>query len=184
MKTFISILRGINVSGHNLIKMDDLRKMYGSLKFRNIETYIQSGNVIFQSEADSRELEKKISGKLLQDFSIQVPVLVMELNELNKVAQNNPFMNKRKEDIKTLHVTFLSDPPKKEDLSVIQKNQYAPDEFMASGKILYLFCPGGYGNTRLSNTFFEKKLKVIATTRNWKTVLQLMNIAKRIDDAA
>lgn len=180
MKTYISILRGINVSGHNLIKMDALREMYGGMRFKNIETYIQSGNVVFQSNtSDVHELEEKISSKLLRTFSTQVPVLVLELDELKKVVKNNPYVNRRKEDPKALHVTFLSEAPKREALAAIQEHAFAPDEFSAFGQTVYLFSPKGYGNTKLTNTFFEKKLKVIATTRNWKTVLELMNMTER-----
>lgn len=181
MKTYISILRGINVSGHNLIKMDALRDLYAALKFKNIETYIQSGNVVFQSRTtDVHELEKKISALLLRQFSAQVPVLVLELDELRKVVKRNPFVNNRKEDPKALLVTFLSDVPKKEDLTSIEGKAAMPDEFIVSHRAVYLFCPKGYGNTKLTNTFFEKKLKVVATARNWNTVLELVKMAERI----
>jgi uncharacterized protein (DUF1697 family) len=178
MKTFISILRGINVSGNNMIKMDALHELYGELKFTNIETYIQSGNVVFQSRAsDGQELARQISKKLLQKLSATVPVLVLEPNEFKILAKNNPFI-KRKEDTRFLHVTFLSEAPKKEDVGAIQKNLYGPDEFEVSGKAVYLFCPGGYGKTKLNNTFFEKKLKVTATTRNLNTVLKLLEMTE------
>jgi uncharacterized protein (DUF1697 family) len=160
--------------------MNALREVYAALNFKNIETYIQSGNVVFQSGAsDVHELENKISKKLLKIFSAQIPVLVLELGELKKIVKNNPFVNKRTEDPKALLVTFLSDAPNKEDLTSIQDKTYAPDEFIVSGKTVYLFCPKGYGNTKLTNTFFEKKLKVMATARNWKTVLELVNMAER-----
>ncbi len=185
MKTFICLLRGINVSGHNIIKMDALRGMYEALAFKNVQTYIQSGNVIFKSDqTDCSQIENKISKKLLQEFSIQVPVMVKELAELKAVAKNSPFANKRKEDPKSLHVTFLSNEPDKGAISALKGGVYTPDEFILSGKTVYLFCPEGYGNTKLTNTFFEKKLKVVATTRNWKTVHELINIAQRITDGS
>lgn len=179
MKTFISILRGINVSGHNMIKMDVLRELYSELKFTNVETYIQSGNVAFESmTTDGEELARQISKKLLLKLSATVLVLVLEPNELKIIAKNNPFI-KRKEDPRFLHVTFLSEAPKKEDLGAIQKERFGQDEFEVSGKAVYLFCPGGYGKTKLNNAFFEKKLKVKATTRNWNTVLKLLEMAEK-----
>ncbi len=179
MKTFISILRGINVSGHNMIKMDALRELYGELKFTSIETYIQSGNVVFQSKSsDGQEIARLISKKLQLKFSATIPVLVLEPNELKIIAKHNPFI-KRKADTRFLHVTFLSEVPGKEYLGAIQESLYGPDEFYVSGKAVYLFCPAGYGKTKLNNTFFEKKLKVTATTRNWNTVMELLKMAEK-----
>jgi uncharacterized protein (DUF1697 family) len=181
MVTYLSILRGINVSGHKLIKMEALRKLFEDLGFKNVQTYIQSGNVVFQSKkAKQSDLEKKIVKKIEEEFGFEVPVLVKEANELSVVLKNNPFLNQRKEDITKLHVTFLSEEPDQAAIVKIKEGNYAADEFIVSGKIIYLFCPGGYGNTKLSNNFFENKLKVIATTRNWKTVNELISMANKI----
>ena len=181
MSTYISILRGINVSGHKMIKMEALRKLFGDLNFKNTQTYIQSGNVIFQDKNTKCEiLEKKIAKGIKDEFGFDVPVLVKEVEEVKSVLKNNPFVNKRKEDITRLHVTFLSHEPDKAIIEKIGEGQYASDEFIVFGKAIYLFCPNGYGNTKLSNNFFENKLKVIATTRNWKTVNELVTIAEKI----
>ncbi len=181
MTTYISILRGINVSGHKMIKMDALRQMYAELNFKNIQTYIQSGNVIFQGKkSKTQDLEKKIVSKISDNFGFDVPVLVREQIEVKEILENNPFVNKRNEDISHLHVTFLSSEPLKDNIDKIQSGQYATDEFILTGKIIYLFCPNGYGNTKLINSFFENKLKVVATTRNWKTTNELNNIAEKI----
>lgn len=175
MKTYIAILRGINVSGHKMIKMEALRKMFEELNFKSVKTYIQSGNVVFQSkEINSDKIEKKIAKKIKEEFSIEVPVMVKELDELKTVLKNNPFVNKRKENITKLHITFLNREPEKAAIDKIKEGQYIPDEFILAGKTVYLFCPNGYGNTKLNNNFFENKLKVVATTRNWKTVNELV----------
>lgn len=182
MKTFIALLRGINVSGHKMIKMEDLRKMCASLKFVNARTYIQSGNIVFQvKQATVSDLEKKISKGIKKDFGFEVPVLVLELLELKKVLKGNPFVNKRKEDISRLHVTFLGDEPGKENLLKIKDGNYGEDEFIVAGKIIYLFCPNSYGNSKLNNNFFENKLKTTATTRNWKTLNELVKMAEIAD---
>ena len=179
MNTYITILRGINVSGHKLIKMDALRTLFEEMGFKNIRTYIQSGNVVFQSKkAKLQDLEKKIARGILETFGFEVPVLVKEADELIAVLKNNVFINKRKEDITKLHVTFLSAEPEQAAIAKIKEGNYAADEFIVQGKHVYLFCPDGYGNTKLSNTFFENKLKVTATTRNWKTLCELVDMAE------
>ncbi len=181
MNTYIAILRGINVSGHKMIKMETLRAMFERLNFKNTKTYIQSGNVVFQSkEININKLEQKIVKEIQKEFGFEVPVIVKELDEIKIVLENNPFVNKRKEDITKLHVTFLSAEPAKDSIEKIKDMNYMPDEFILTGKAIYLFCPNGYGNTKLNNNFFENKLKVAATTRNWKTVNELVSIGKAI----
>lgn len=181
MSTYISILRGINVSGQKMIKMEALRKMLADLGFKNVQTYIQSGNIIFQEKKTKLEtLEKKIAKGIKDEFGFDVPVLVLEVEEVKEVLKNNPFVNKRKEDVTKLHVTFLSQEPEKTHHEKIKDGTYASDEFILDGKTIYVFCPNGYGNTKLSNNFFENKLKVTATTRNWKTVNELVTLAEKI----
>jgi len=181
MTTFISILRGINVSGHNPIKMDALRQLYAGLHYSDVQTYIQSGNVIFRSaESDTRLLEKTIAAQILQTNGFRVPVLMLTLEELKSALENNPFMKDSAKDPAFMHLTFLSDNP---DVFLSEKipiENYLPDEFLISGKTIYLYCPNGYGNTKLSNTFFESKLKLTATTRNLRTAKELLALAEKI----
>ena len=180
MTTYISILRGINVSGQRLIKMEALRKLYMDSGFQHVQTYIQSGNVIFQyKESDLHHLENKITQMISVTFSFEVPVLVMNINELRSVLENNPYTKDKAKDPAFFHITFLSAEPAQERLDKIKKEQYYPDEFECSGKAIYLYCPNGYGKTKLTNNFFESKLKVIATARNWKTSLELLNLAEK-----
>jgi amidase len=179
MQTYISILRGINVSGHKLIKMKALQEMYEGLGFTNVRTYIQSGNVVFDYQlSETAQLEKMISAGILKHFDFDVPVIVMAKDELKSISEKNSFISGRGEDIAKLHVTFLSLEPPDDLKESMNNNDCLPDEFYISGKAAYLFCPNGYGNTKLSNNFFEKKLKVQATTRNWKTILELLKICE------
>ena len=178
METYIAILRGINVSGHKMIKMDELRRLFESLKFKNVRTYIQSGNVIFSAKkTPESNLQKVIEKKILKSFGFEVPVIVKDKDEVEHVLKNNPYVNTRKEDVNRLHVTFLAEEPDQENIDKIVKLNYPPDEFIIFGKAVYLFCPDSYGNSKLVNSFFETKLKVAATTRNWKTVNELLRIA-------
>lgn len=178
MKTYISILRGINVSGQKLIKMADLRLMFESLNLCNVRTYIQSGNVIFEtSQAECRELAKTISAAILKTFGFEVPVIVLEQETLTAISEHNSFVNNRGVDIAKLHVTFLSGEPQGSLKETIDPDGYLPDEFYIEGPAVFLHCPNGYGNTKLNNNFFEKKLKLQATTRNWRTLLELVKLS-------
>jgi uncharacterized protein (DUF1697 family) len=180
MQTYISMLRGINVSGHKMIKMEALRNLYTQLDFKNVQTYIQSGNVTFQtSESKPQDLQQKIANKVLEEFGFIVPVMVKLKSAFIKVIDENPFQN---EDLSKLHVTFLSEIPKNENVLKIASTDYAPDKIAILENSVYIICPNGYGNTKLNNTFLEKKLKVIATTRNWKTINELFNIADKISN--
>lgn len=179
METYISILRGINVSGHRIIKMEKLRELYADLGFKNVKTYIQSGNVVFQAKGKSNdELSLKIEKSIKENLGFEVPVIVIELKELKQILKSNPFLKDKTKDISFLHITFLSGNSNQEDLDKIINVKYEQDEFNSIKKAVYLYCPNGSGNSKLTNTFFENKLKVNATTRNWKTALELLNIAQ------
>ena len=178
MQTYISLLRGINVSGKNMIKMDALRNMYESIGLLNSQTYIQSGNIVFKCKSTKKELlEQKISDAIKTYFGFDVPVIVKDIKDFEKIIAENPFLNGRNEDISKLHVTFLSGNPDAAKVDLISQGSYDQDEYVFKGNIVYLFCPGGYGKTKLSNNFFESKLKIKASTRNWKTTLELLAIA-------
>jgi uncharacterized protein (DUF1697 family) len=179
MTTYISMLRGINVGRNKRVKMVDLKLLYKSLDLKDIKTYIQSGNIIFKSRnPDSKDLSNKIKVKIREVFGFDVTVIIRTEKEYKKVIEDNPF---KEEDKKQLYVTFLSKIPSKnliEDINVDlgYKTQYNLDKYVISRKEIYLYLPDGYGNTKLNNTFFEKKLKVSSTTRNWKTVTKLFDL--------
>ncbi len=178
---YISIIRGINVSGKNSIKMDALRKMYENMGFHDVTTYIQSGNVIFRGkEFELNEIESLISQQIFKDFGFDVPIIVLSVNNLRQIINNNPFINDDKKDISYLHVTFLASNPDYFDKQLIECKKQNGEEIIFSEKAIYLYCPNGYGRTKLTNNFLENKLKVITTTRNWKTTILLLKIAEQI----
>jgi uncharacterized protein (DUF1697 family) len=179
MKTYIAMLRGINVSGKNLIKMNDLREIFAKLGLTNVSTYIQSGNVIFTSpETATEELAQNIAAKITAGFGFNVPVIVLNAVEFENIYENNP-LNDGIREPGFLHITFLSATPAGFDIKAIEQKKQKGEEIAISGNACYLFCPNGYGNTKLTNTFLESKLKVTATTRNWKTVNELLRIAQK-----
>lgn len=176
-QTYISMLRGINVGGHRKVKMDDLKILYENLQLKNVTTYIQSGNVVFQSNIQScKALADLISKQIYQQFQLDVPVIVKNIEEFNDVYENNPFVTQNR-DAEKLYIIFLSENINE---SVVEEiNKYAGDDsFIIYKSAIYLFYTNGYGKTKLTNTFFEKKLKIIATTRGWTTVSKLREIAK------
>lgn len=195
MKTYISILRGINVSGQKKILMADLKKLYESLGFINVQTYIQSGNIIFDyqnkknnnnnNEITLAEIQQNISlqiaDKIAEQYDFQVPVIIRNVEEMESCIKNNPFVGKYA-DLDKFHVSFLSQIPTESNIDKLndkaKEGYFGDDEYLILGKEVYLYCPNGYGITKLSNNFLENKLKVIATTRNWKTVNELLRIAK------
>ena len=167
------------MSGSNMIKMPVLVKVFENAGFESVQTYIQSGNVLFRHpESPCESLAENIGNAISKELNFKVPIIVMEAAELLKIQQNNPFLNERNEDISTLHVTFLSEKPDLEKWHKIDQDKYLPDKFIYAEKAIYLFCPSGYGKTKLHNNFFESKLKVTATTRNWKTVSELVRLAE------
>lgn len=179
MKTYISILRGINVSGKNLIKMNALKEMYDEMGFHHVTTFIQSGNVVFQcAETDPAELEQSISEEITKRFTLHVPVLVREYSELKTILEENPFFGKENGSLDFLHITLLSELPQPHLIQKIDHLSYLPDEFVIKERAVYLKCPNGYGRTKLNNNFFENKLKVNATTRNLKTLTELLKISE------
>ncbi|MGL5892317.1 MAG: DUF1697 domain-containing protein [Bacteroidia bacterium] len=180
MNIYIAILRGINVSGKRILKMDALKQMLNELGFENVQTYIQSGNIVFKAKKISNKLlEAKIASEIEKQFGYDVPTLVLTINELKFVIDNNPFVTNKLIDPAHLHITFLNEEPQKELTDKILPSGYLPDQFNIISKAVYLYCPNGYGSTKLSNTFLENKLKVNATTRNWKTVNELLSIAEK-----
>lgn len=181
MITYISLLRGINVSGKNSIKMDALKKAFEEAGFYNVTTYIQSGNIIFNSnETNSKSLEQLIFNIILNKFGFNVPVTILTIDELEQSLNKNPFSNNS--DEKFIHFTFLKDLPTISYEKEINNKKALNEEIKIINKTIYLYCPDGYGKTKLTNNYLEKVLKVSATTRNLKTTNQLLTIAKEINN--
>lgn len=175
MKTYISILRGINVSGQKKIIMADLKLLYEDLGFLDVITYIQSGNVVFKTnlKTTTTKLAKLIEDKIKGKYGFEVPVIIRTQNELQNIIEINPFKN---DEIDGLYVTFLSNQPNANQLEKLENVNFLPDKFELIDKEVYLSVVS-YGNTKLSNNFFESKLKVTATTRNLKTIIKLIELS-------
>jgi uncharacterized protein (DUF1697 family) len=179
MQTYIAILRGINVSGKNKIAMKDLKAALDGAGYQNVETYIQSGNVVFgYKQTSEKTLAAQITQLIKTAFGLDVPVLVRTATDIQQTYANNPFLKQKGIDTDKLHITFLADIPAEENIAKTNTYSYPPDEFIISGNNVYVHCPDTYGNSKITNNFFENKLKVPATTRNLKTVAKLIEMGQ------
>lgn len=175
METYIAILRGINIGGHRRVAMKALKELFESLGFRDVMTYVQSGNVVFRSpENKPAELFSEMINEAIRgQFGFNVPVICRTKGAWNETIHNSPFLQVPGHDPSFLHVTFLERTPAENVAAAFTDLDFSPEKFFIRGKDVYLYCPNGYGNAKLNNTFIEGRLGVAATTRNWKTVLTL-----------
>jgi len=180
MSTYIALLRGINVSGQKKILMADLKALFESHGFKNVKTYIQSGNIIFDTfkDVEKIELAKAIENGIENEYNFKVPVIVKNANELQMVINNNPLLTEVELDAKKVAVAFLDQTPAPENLQQLKAIDFSPDRFIVDGKYIYLNCPEGFGRTKITNSFLERKLNVIATSRNWRTITKLVEMAR------
>lgn len=172
---YIALLRGINVSGQKKIKMEDLRKLCEAIGFQHVQTYIQSGNIIFESpESEAPHLAYQLSEAIREKYDFEVTVIVRTPAELEDVLAKSPYSDSPTD--KTYYV-LLEAEPSSEKWAKLDANAYLPDTFAYVGKVIYLHVVS-YGNTKLSNNFFEAKLKLSATTRNHNTIQKLIEMCR------
>lgn len=178
MPVFVALLRGINVGGHARVAMPALREWLEALGYEHVRTYLQSGNVVFStSERSASRISKSISDAIEKELDLTVPVLIRSSDEMERVLSGNPFINDKREAAH-LHVTFLAEKPSADRASAFRAPEGQTDELVLIDQEVYLHCPGGYGKTKLNNTFIERRLAVTATTRNWKSVTRLAEMTR------
>lgn len=174
MITHLALLRGINVSGHNMIKMEALKTVLEAAGFQNVRTYIQSGNVFVDTdEANAAAVGFKIKKELFKNFGHEVPVVVIAKSDLDECLNNNPFLKEKEVDTKKLYVAFVSTTLKDTSINDLKISQFKPDEARIDGNKIFIKYAVGAGKTRFDQKYIEKKLNVVATIRNWNTVLIL-----------
>ncbi len=177
MTSYLALLRGVNVSGRNSIRMPALRDSLSHLGFPDVQTYLQSGNVVFHTaKTDEALLAAKIKTAIAEDFGHEVPVLVMSMKDLGQIANSNSLRPKTCEDDTLFHCTFLFQPVSPATFQALKLPAAAGERAVLMGAAILLHCPHGYGKTKLNNNFFERALGVAATTRNWRTVLALQEL--------
>ena len=177
MTKYLALLRGINVSGHNMIKMDALKKMLENMGFQNVETYIQSGNVFLESEEENAaSIGFKIKQEIAKVFGYDVPIVMVSKTDLELCFKNNPFLKEKEYDIKKLYVAFISKELTSSAINDLKISNFKPDEAAIDGSRIYIKYAIGAGKTNLDQKYIEKKLNVVATIRNWNTVTKLLEM--------
>lgn len=176
MKTHLALLRGINVSGHNMMKMEALKAMLENIGFKNVRTYLQSGNVFINSEEEASKVGFMIKQEIFKVFGHEVPVVMITKESLESCFANNPFLKEKDIDTKKLYVAFVSINLKKESINDLKISQFKPDEASIDENRIFIKYAVGAGKTRFDQKYIEKKLNVTATIRNWNTVTNLLKM--------
>lgn len=174
---WIALLRGVNVSGKNKLNMAELRQRAGDAGLSNCQTYIQSGNLIFDAaESDSTRMENLTEQWIRDSFQLDISVFCLTPARLNQIIHECPFQPQSETDGKWLHTTLLKSAP---DISSDLQLPVGPrEEWQLRENVFYLYCPDGYGKTKLTPTLLERKLKTTGTTRNWNTLKALASMAE------
>lgn len=184
MAVIISMLRGVNVGGHNKINMEALRALYESLKLRDAQTYVQSGNVIFRTdERGIARLTKRIEDGIERKFGFRADVILRTAAEMGDVVARNPFAKRRGIEPSKLLVSFLATDPGAEAREKVLQIQCDPEEMRIDDREVYIYFPNGIGRSKLSLARLEKTLKVPGTGRNWNSVTKMLDMAERLEAA-
>jgi uncharacterized protein (DUF1697 family) len=184
MAVIVSMLRGVNLGPHRRIKMEALRALYESLKLRDAQTYVQSGNVIFRTdERDLVRLAKRIENGIDRKFGFRCDVIVRTASELRDVIRRNPFAKRRAMEPSKLLVTFLASDPGEQARKQVRTIKTEPEEFWIDGQEAYTYFPNGMARPKLSWPAMERVLKVPGTSRNWNSVTKMLEMAEKLEAA-
>jgi uncharacterized protein (DUF1697 family) len=178
MKTYIALFRGVNVGGNNVLPMKELVALLENIGSQNVNSYIQSGNAVFQNEEENASLlSNRITAAIKKSHGFEPQIVLLELEEIERAVGSNPFPEAESEP-KTLHVHFLSSIPKNPDLDTLESIKSARERFALKDGVFYLHAPDGIGRSKLASNA-EKLLGVPMTGRNWRTVCKVMAMAKQ-----
>ena len=181
MAAIISLLRAVNVTGYNRVKMDALRELYESLGLRGAQTYVASGNVVFRTDAkDTARLQKRIEDAIEKTFGFRTGVVLRSSAELKDIIRRNPFAKRSGIEPNRLVVSFLAGEPGPECQEKIAQIKVGPEEMYLDGRELFIYYAGGMGKSKLTPAVIERALKVSGTARNWNTVTKLHEMAENL----
>ena len=177
MNTYIALLRGINVGGANRILKADLKALFIAMNFSDPVTYLQSGNVVFSSDSeDTSDIEIELKSKIFEVYGYNIEVFVISNSSFREIYERNVFLRDTSLDPKKICVIFLKEHVDVEGFNLIKNNTAFEEKMVLLNKTIYMYYSNGFGRTKVSNNYFEKKLKVKATSRNWNTVTNLVRL--------
>ena len=175
MATHLALLRGVNVGGHAKIAMADLRRVFADLGHNDVTTHIQSGNVLFTPSVDPSDLAESLERGIARELGVTTTVLLRTKGDLDRIVRGNPLRGCDADPAK-LHVAFLATPPDPRRVTGFEAPPGSTEEFAFADREVFLYYPDGYGRTKLSNAYIERRLGVAATTRNWRVVTKLREL--------
>jgi uncharacterized protein (DUF1697 family) len=181
MSVVIAMLRAINLGAHHRVRMDDLRAMCEALKLRDVQTYLQSGNVVFRADSDPGPLSKRLEKDIERKFGFHSDVISRTVSEMRDVVARNPFAQRGDIEPNKLLVTFLAADPGDARREQVRQIKTDPEELQIVGRELYVYYPNGIGRSKLPSSGIDKALNTPGTARNWNTVTKLLEIAERLD---
>lgn len=180
MSTYISLLRGVNVSGQKKIKMAELRDHLKNWGFRKIQTYIQSGNLVFDIDGlNSEQISERIKNGIREEYDYDIGVWTRTREEFIDLVSKNPHQLSVESDQRQVYFVFLNQFPSSDLVNELELKKFENEQFKITPECIFLICLKGYGKAKCNNNFFEKQLKVEATTRNFRTVKTLIELSKR-----
>jgi len=180
MNPYIAFLRGVNMAGHNSLKMNDLAELFVSLGFKDARTYIQSGNVVFTdlSGKSINELAVIIEMAIFNKFNFTIPAMIREVDDLKKILRINPFSNEENFNPGRMAFILLHEKTTPDQINKVRDVDYPPDKFKVIESEIFVYCPNGFGKSKLYTNFFEKKMGVTGTARNWNTINTVLQMAE------
>ena len=177
MEPLIALLRGINVGGKNKLPMKEVVRFFTASGCSNVQTYLQSGNVLFEpGDAPVSDLSEMLSKRIAQETGLQVPVILRSRSDLEAICQRQPYLSEEADPTRLL-VYFLSEKPAAAALKTLDPHRSPGDRFIVLGKEIYLHLPNGAADTKLTNAYFDSRLLTVSTGRNWRTVLNLLELS-------
>jgi len=174
MKTYVALLKGINVGGHKKVPMAILRDLLTKTGFENVQTYIQSGNVVFQSSEKVNAIENKIQKAFIDYFGFEVSVLIKTKQDLERIFDNCPFSEDK---MKAGYFMMLHDTPEDDLIKEASEKVYEGEEYFIIKDCIYYFYEKGLGQAKFNVNFFERKFKTFATARNYNTMVKLLSLS-------
>lgn len=180
MQTFIALLRGINVGGQKKIPMAELRSILNNALLQNVSTYIQTGNIFFQtSETNKIKLENLIHSEIKKHFGFEVDVLIVTNKDVQRILNACPFPNDKKEKS---YFMMLHDKPTEELIIIASEKIYEGEEYKIINDCIYYYCPKGIGQSKFNMNYFERKLNTFATARNYNTMVKLLYLSAELEN--